>query len=315
MDTNIYLNQFATFKPHKMGCFRTGRLNHTATKKKIAQHVVTRFETLEKIKGQLDRSGETTDHKIPDNEVAVRFKKQLHTVSIESNPFGLLTTSLVINGSRVSMDKASEYFDIPTWLRILKLLEKLRSRISQWKPKDECDFREAKRIIFNYTKGLGTMGVGNPNEFEKTFQDALALATREETEEAFAIAQTETKAHPLRWLNNERLTQKVQRRIIVILAEKIKKRDGKWVDAPKQTEDPLEAEIKAALEARGVAFFTEDQPENLAKMDFFLPEQNLYIEVKGGHTPRITNQMAKHHNVIAVQGSQATKWFCEMLRK
>lgn len=65
---------------------------------------------------------------------------------------------------------------------------------------------------------------------------------------------------------------------------------------------PLEQSIAGALESAGIRFLREDDPGNIAHLDFYLPDHDLYLEVKSGHTPRSSQQLARATNVILVQG-------------
>ena len=76
--------------------------------------------------------------------------------------------------------------------------------------------------------------------------------------------------------------------------------------------DPLEAAVEDALVFCGVPFNRDDHDSGL---DFHLPRTGIYIEVKAFHTPRIADQMSRRPNVIAVQGMQAVRALCEMIRR
>lgn len=81
---------------------------------------------------------------------------------------------------------------------------------------------------------------------------------------------------------------------------------------PNPPKCPCEAIVMAALEARGLRFSREDNPINNA-LDFYVWDLELYIEVKQFHSPRISDQMARVHNVIAIQGIGAAKAFAALL--
>lgn len=51
----------------------------------------------------------------------------------------------------------------------------------------------------------------------------------------------------------------------------------------------------------------ETEMENEARLDFYLPDHGLYIEVKQFHSDRIADQMKRAPNVIAAQGRPAVK--------
>jgi hypothetical protein len=75
---------------------------------------------------------------------------------------------------------------------------------------------------------------------------------------------------------------------------------------------PLEQDIADALTFAQIEFVHESPGQTLGP-DFYLPQFGLYLEVKGGHTPRIAKQMARVSNVIAVQGVEATKFLVGLL--
>lgn len=77
--------------------------------------------------------------------------------------------------------------------------------------------------------------------------------------------------------------------------------------------DPLELYLAVALDEAGIAYQREGQsPCNL---DFYLPAFDLHIEVKQMHSERISAQMARAPNVIAVQGWGSVFWLAAILRK
>lgn len=71
---------------------------------------------------------------------------------------------------------------------------------------------------------------------------------------------------------------------------------------------PVEQIVERALEKKGVEFVTETDPRAL-RLDFFVPEFDLHIEVKQFHTPRIAEQMSRAANVIVIQGILAARAF------
>jgi len=48
-------------------------------------------------------------------------------------------------------------------------------------------------------------------------------------------------------------------------------------------------------------------------LDFYLPDFDLYIEVKRFHSPRIGEQMSRHPNVIAIQGIECFKFVDQLI--
>lgn len=77
-------------------------------------------------------------------------------------------------------------------------------------------------------------------------------------------------------------------------------------------EDPMEKHVRDTLQMKGIKFTEEQAPEN-QRLDFFVPSLGLHIEVKQFHSPRISNQMARVPNIIAIQGLGAAKAFRKLL--
>jgi len=77
--------------------------------------------------------------------------------------------------------------------------------------------------------------------------------------------------------------------------------------------DPLEAYVAGGMDRAGIRYFHEKEPENTTALDFFLPDDSLYIEVKAMHAERVGKQMEQAQNVIVLQGYAAATWFVEML--
>lgn len=80
-----------------------------------------------------------------------------------------------------------------------------------------------------------------------------------------------------------------------------------------RTTDPLENIIAHALDAAGIEYVTEAEG-NPHRLDFFLPKHNLCIEVKAAHSERISQQAARHPNVIIVQGEQSALFLAQALK-
>jgi len=78
--------------------------------------------------------------------------------------------------------------------------------------------------------------------------------------------------------------------------------------------DPLEEALADALRSAGVRFVREGHGIPVA-LDFYLPDFDLYLEVKRFHSDRIARQMSLADNVIAIQGQPAIDWLCSMLSK
>lgn len=81
-----------------------------------------------------------------------------------------------------------------------------------------------------------------------------------------------------------------------------------------RTTDPMERLIEAALIDARLRYVTDHgggMPENL---DFYLPDYDVFIEVKRFHSDRIAEQMSRAPNVIAVQGDVSARFVAAMIR-
>lgn len=77
------------------------------------------------------------------------------------------------------------------------------------------------------------------------------------------------------------------------------------------TTDPLEQQIEGALIAAGIRY--EADYRNAANLDFYLPDFDVYLEVKRFHSDRIAGQMARAPNVIAIQGLDSVRFIVRLL--
>jgi len=64
----------------------------------------------------------------------------------------------------------------------------------------------------------------------------------------------------------------------------------------------MEDRTERWLIAAGIRYRRDDQTTNGTQLDFYLPDFDIYIEVKRFHTNRIAEQMSRGKNVIAIQG-------------
>lgn len=76
--------------------------------------------------------------------------------------------------------------------------------------------------------------------------------------------------------------------------------------------DPMEKIVRDALSNSQLMFVEEEDPRALG-LDFYLPLQDIHIEVKQFHTDRISEQMSRARNVIAIQGVEAARLFAQMV--
>ena len=77
------------------------------------------------------------------------------------------------------------------------------------------------------------------------------------------------------------------------------------------TSDPMEGIIRAALTSARVRFVEGDY--NKSKLDFYLPDFDLCIEVKQFHSDRIAKQMRQADHVIVAQGRAAVEALARMI--
>lgn len=77
--------------------------------------------------------------------------------------------------------------------------------------------------------------------------------------------------------------------------------------------DPVEKIIAEALDEVGIESCGERSPRGV-RLDFYLPEYDLHIECKHLHSDRISEQMSRTENVIAVQGMRSAEWLAALIR-
>ena len=77
--------------------------------------------------------------------------------------------------------------------------------------------------------------------------------------------------------------------------------------------NPLERQIADALDSRGIKWLHEDEKGNAARLDFYLPDYCIYVEVKQAYTPRTDGQLERAKNVIMIQGIEAVYVFVKLI--
>lgn len=77
--------------------------------------------------------------------------------------------------------------------------------------------------------------------------------------------------------------------------------------------DTLEQSIANALNDAYIDFIHESENPHQG-LDFYLPEYDVFLEVKKFHSDRISRQMASRDNVIAVQGVKAVNFLISILK-
>ena len=78
------------------------------------------------------------------------------------------------------------------------------------------------------------------------------------------------------------------------------------------TKDPCEQIVAEALTQKGITFVTERERKE-QQLDFYLPDFDLFIEVKQFSTPRTAAQIAGMENVLVIQGRAAANAFAKLL--
>lgn len=78
--------------------------------------------------------------------------------------------------------------------------------------------------------------------------------------------------------------------------------------------DFLEKKIASALDAKKIKWIHESQKKDIGA-DFYLPDYNVYIEVKQYHSERAIRQLENKDNAILIQGKEAAYFFIEILEK
>lgn len=76
--------------------------------------------------------------------------------------------------------------------------------------------------------------------------------------------------------------------------------------------DSLEKRVADILDKKGIKYIHESEGEN-QRLDFFLPDFNIFIEVKQFSTPRSSDQLASQDNVILIQGKKSIVFLENML--
>lgn len=78
---------------------------------------------------------------------------------------------------------------------------------------------------------------------------------------------------------------------------------------------PLEQRIAKALDTAKLGYRTDYEGGVEAHLDFYVQKYDVHIEVKGGHSPRISKQMARSKNVIVAQGEKAAELLAALIEQ
>lgn len=77
--------------------------------------------------------------------------------------------------------------------------------------------------------------------------------------------------------------------------------------------DELEKELAECLELAGIRFIHSSEGGN-QRLDFYLPDFDVFIEVKKFHSERSNDQLSSKDNIILIQGRESIDLFCKILR-
>lgn len=77
----------------------------------------------------------------------------------------------------------------------------------------------------------------------------------------------------------------------------------------------LEKDLAEALNDAGIRFIHGSEKGSLQRLDFYLPEHDVYLEVKKFHSERSGAQLSSQENVILIQGRQSVALFIKMIGK
>jgi len=76
----------------------------------------------------------------------------------------------------------------------------------------------------------------------------------------------------------------------------------------KNITNSLELKVANFLSENKISFLHENENKS-QKLDFYLPDFDVYIEVKKFFSQRSENQLAEHDNIILLQGKKAVDFF------
>jgi len=78
--------------------------------------------------------------------------------------------------------------------------------------------------------------------------------------------------------------------------------------------DNLELRIADLLNSKCIKFVHEGYKNGInQRLDFYLPDHDIYIEVKKFHTDRVLKQLESQDNIILVQGDKSVKFLESIL--
>jgi hypothetical protein len=75
---------------------------------------------------------------------------------------------------------------------------------------------------------------------------------------------------------------------------------------------PIESKVGTALDKAKITY-VDELDERSKGLDFYLVDLDVHIECKQFHTERISEQMSRSSNIIAIQGLKAAELFSDLL--
>lgn len=83
---------------------------------------------------------------------------------------------------------------------------------------------------------------------------------------------------------------------------------------PRVGNDPLEQKIANALDNAKINYKTDYEGLVPINLDFYLTDFDIYLEIKGGHSDRISKQTSRAFNVIVIQGIKSVDLIVKLLQ-
>jgi hypothetical protein len=76
--------------------------------------------------------------------------------------------------------------------------------------------------------------------------------------------------------------------------------------------DHLEIDLATTFMEKGIDFIHESENKE-QRLDFYLPNEKVYIEIKQYHSERTNEQLESQDEVILIQGKKALQYFKTLL--
>ena len=86
------------------------------------------------------------------------------------------------------------------------------------------------------------------------------------------------------------------------------------LENPKAVENPLEKAIAKILFNNGINYIREGCSGNKRGLDFYLPDYDVFIEVKAGYTERSDKQLKNNEAVILIQDKKSIDFLLKVFK-